>query len=78
MTTTQGQRATGTASMDLGIRLLPTSVVIPAGWAIRLALAGADADTFAAPDDPSALDVSLEYSLEEPSTLSLPVRRREV
>jgi hypothetical protein len=60
---------------DLTIRLLPTAVLVPAGWAIRLAIAGADADTFRTPADPRALDISLAYDPDHPASLALPVRR---
>ena len=60
---------------DLTIRLLPTAVLVPAGWAVRLAIAGADADTFRTPTDPRALDISLAYDPDHPASLSLPVKR---
>jgi putative CocE/NonD family hydrolase len=60
--------------VDVTIRMLPTAVVIPAGWAVRLALTGADAETFGAPSDPADADISLEYGPDDSATLTLPVR----
>jgi uncharacterized protein len=62
--------------VDVSIRMLPTAVLIPAGWAIRLALAGADADTFGTPADPADAHVSLEYGPDDPATLTLPILER--
>ena len=60
--------------MDVTIRMLPTAVLVPAGWSIRLALAGADAETFGAPTDPADADISLEYGPDDPATVTLPIR----
>jgi putative CocE/NonD family hydrolase len=60
---------------DLFIRLLPTAVAVPAGWAIRLAIAGADAETFGMPPDPHALDARFVYDPDHPASLTLPVRQ---
>ena len=62
--------------IDVTIRMLPTAVVVPAGWAIRLALAGADVETFGSPTDPADAEVSLEYGPDDPATLTLPIRAR--
>ena len=62
--------------IDVTIRMLPTAVLVPAGWAIRLALAGADVDTFGAPTDPADANVPLEYGPDDPATLTLPIRER--
>jgi putative CocE/NonD family hydrolase len=60
--------------VEVTIRMLPTAVVIPAGWAVRLALAGADVDTFGTPADPGDAEVSLEYGPDDAAILILPVR----
>lgn len=59
---------------DLCLALLPTSAVIPAGWRVRLALAGADADVFARIPAEGAADLTVFRSPAAASRLVLPSR----
>lgn len=59
--------------MDVSIRLYATSVRIPARWRLRVALAGADADSFETGSSDLDRDLTLEYGGERPSSLVLPV-----
>jgi putative CocE/NonD family hydrolase len=56
---------------ELQIRLQPTSVLVPRGWRLRLAIAGADRGTFAAiPGQPR--QVTIEFGGPSGSRVSLP------
>lgn len=57
------------------LRLLPTSVRIPPGWRVRLALAFADAETFAPLSGGTPPRVTVAYGPDAPSRLLLPVAR---
>jgi uncharacterized protein len=58
---------------ELRIELLSTSVRIPPGWRLRLALAGADADSFAHVPEGGAPTIIVERGPDTPSRLVLPV-----
>ena len=56
---------------ELRMVLLPTAVVVPSGWRVRLAIAGADLDTFGAPEGPGQVEVLTGAG--HPSRIELPV-----
>jgi putative CocE/NonD family hydrolase len=58
---------------ELVFDLLPTSYVFPAGHAVRLALAGADADHFARIPAEGPVEWRVQRSRLHPSSLELPV-----
>jgi hypothetical protein len=51
--------------------MIPTSVLIPKGWCIRLALAGADRETFESIPGGEAPEVTVEW-WQETYSLHLP------
>lgn len=55
--------------------MLPTSVEIPRGWSIRLALAGHDKDSFARVPESGIPTLSFHRTASRPSKVSLPVVR---
>ncbi len=61
---------------ELRIRMIPTSVLIPRGWSVRLALAGADRETFEQIPEGEAPEITVEWGVETPSALHLPVVTR--
>lgn len=58
---------------EVSIRMYPTAIRVPAGSRIRLALAGADADTFAAISTDSDLTFTVHHGPETPTHIELPV-----
>jgi putative CocE/NonD family hydrolase len=58
-------------ALSADIRLLPVSIVIPRGWRIRVAIAGADADTFAAIGQAPVFEIS--RTAVAPSFIELPI-----
>ncbi|GAB4315882.1 MAG: CocE/NonD family hydrolase [Promethearchaeota archaeon] len=64
--------------MELVVPLHPTSVVVPAGWRLRLASAGADADTFARYPREGDATFTVARDEDRPSRLELPTRKRGV
>jgi putative CocE/NonD family hydrolase len=58
------------AISTLSIGLLPISIEIPAGFRLRIAIAGADCDTFAVPD--AAASIDLHWGPRHASRLELP------
>jgi len=55
------------------IRMLPTSVVVPVGWRLRLALAGFDSDTFERVPAAGAPKIEVVCGGATPSELVLPI-----
>ncbi|MDX1382236.1 MAG: CocE/NonD family hydrolase [Thermoanaerobaculia bacterium] len=63
--------------VELEIDLWATSVVVPAGYRLRLAIAGADAGNFARyPRDGGDATLTVERNATRPSRIVLPVRER--
>jgi putative CocE/NonD family hydrolase len=62
--------------MQVDIRLLPLAARIPRGWRLRLAIAGADADTFARIGDAPTFEVF--RSAAQPSFIELPIVETKV
>ncbi|MBI4541188.1 MAG: CocE/NonD family hydrolase [Gemmatimonadetes bacterium] len=58
---------------ELSFELMPTSVLIRAGHRIRVALAGADADTFRRIPETGTPFITVHRSRERPSQIRLPV-----
>ena len=59
--------------MEVTFGLLPTSVLFRAGHRIRIALAGADADTFARTPSEGTPEWTIQRSPERASRIELPV-----
>lgn len=57
----------------LEFEFMPLSVLVPAGHRLRIALAGADADTFRRIPEAGMPTISVHYGGERPSRVSLPV-----
>lgn len=60
--------------MELSIPLAPFAAAIPAGYRLRITVAGADVDTFGPPNH-SGMPVELRHDRSHPSRLVLPVQR---
>ena len=60
---------------ELAFKLFPTSVRIPAGYALRLAIAGHDKDTFTRVPTKGSPVVKLHWGSLHPSRIELPVVR---
>lgn len=56
--------------------LLPTSVVVPAGWRLRIAIGGADADTFARWPEDAVPTYTFERHAKQATWIELPGRER--
>jgi hypothetical protein len=71
-----GEPLTPGVATEVVFDLLPTSFVFRAGDAIRLAIAGADAGTFAAPLPPGGLVYDILRERSHPSRIELPTYER--
>jgi hypothetical protein len=57
---------------EIGVRLHTVSALVPKGDRLRIAIAGADADTFARYPEAGDLTYTIEHSAAAPSHVDLP------
>src|SRR5439155_3533353 len=71
-----GQPAQPGEVLEMAFALHPTSVVVRSGHRLRVALAGADADTFARVPDKGAPVLEIQRNAAFGSHIDIPVMRR--
>ena len=61
---------------EITFELMPVSVIVRAGHRLRIAIAGADADTFRRIPEEGAPTIMVYRSVTHPSHIALPIKGR--